>query len=92
MYVLTPIKLMFHILNLIPTFIYLILYFNPQVTWADLMFVSNVEMFVTGHGFMPEYENLDALKNHSTLAEYKASIENLPNIKTWIEKRPVTPF
>ena len=56
------------------------------------MFVSGVEMFVTGHGFMPEYENLDALKNHPTLAEYKASIENLPNIKAWIEKRPVTPF
>ena len=56
------------------------------------MFVANVEMFVTGHGFMPEYENLDALKNHPTLVKYKASIENLPNIKTWIEKRPVTPF
>ena len=56
------------------------------------MFVANVEMFVTGHGFMPEYENVDALKNHPKLAEYKASIEKLPNIKAWIEKRPVTTF
>ena len=56
------------------------------------MFASGVEMFVTGHGFMPEYANIDALKNHPTLVKYKASIENLPNIKAWIEKRPVTPF
>ena len=49
-------------------------------------------MFVTGHGFMPEYQNLDALKNHPTIANFKKSIENLPNIKAWIEKRPSTAF
>ena len=41
---------------------------------------------------MPEYENKDALKDHQPISEFKKTIENLPNIKTWIEKRPKTPF
>ena len=54
--------------------------------------ISVLEMFVSGHGFMPAYQNPDALKNHQLLADYKKGIENLPNIKAWIEKRPKTPF
>ena len=56
------------------------------------MFVSTLEMFINGHGMMPEYENKDALKDHQPISEFKKTIENLPNIKTWIEKRPKTPF
>lgn len=41
---------------------------------------------------MPEYENKDVLKDHQRISEFKKQIENLPNIKTWIEKRPNTPF
>ena len=49
-------------------------------------------MYVSGHGMMPEYQNPDALKSHPSVADYKKGIENLPNIKAWIEKRPNTPF
>ena len=41
---------------------------------------------------MPEYENKDALKDHKSISEFKQKIENLPNIKAWIDKRPNTPF
>ena len=69
-----------------------VIHFNFQLTWADLVLVASLEMFIGGHGFMPEYQNPDALKNHQTIATFKKSIENLPNIKAWIEKRPQTPF
>jgi len=65
---------------------------GSNLTWADLVFVASLEMLITGHGLMPEYQNPDALKNHQPIADFKKSIENLPNIKAWIEKRPKTPF
>ena len=68
------------------------IFFIFQLTWADLVLQSALEMFVNGHGMMPEYQNPDALKNHESVADYKKKIENLPNLKAWIEKRPNTPF
>jgi len=65
---------------------------GSDLTWADLVLQSALEMFVNGHGMMPEYQNPDALKNHESVADYKKKIENLPNLKAWIEKRPNTPF
>jgi len=65
---------------------------GSDLTWADLVFVCGLEMFVNGHGMMPDYENKDALKDHKSISEFKQKIEDLPNIKAWIEKRPNTPF
>ena len=67
-------------------------YFCEQLTWADLIFVTTLEPFISGHGLMPTYQNPEALKNHPALAEYKNRIENIPNIKDWIEKRPAALF
>jgi len=65
---------------------------GSDLTWADLVFICGLDMYVNGHGMMPEYENKNALKDYQTITEYKKNIENLPKIKEWIEKRPQTPF
>ena len=45
-----------------------------------MVFVSALEMFINGHGMMPEYENKDVLKDHQRISEFKKQIENLPKV------------
>jgi hypothetical protein len=54
--------------------------------------VDYLETLVTGHAFMPVYQNPSALNDFKVLSDYKTKIENFPKIKEWIEKRPKTGF
>ena len=59
--------------------------FTFQITWADLMVFSFFETMRMQHGDEKAFGPCTALKNHNDF------IQDLPRIKAWIEKRPVTP-
>merc|ERR1711997_951634 len=56
-----------------------------EITWADLMVFSFFETMRMQHGDEKAFGPCTALKNHNDF------IQDLPRIKAWIEKRPVTP-
>nr|CAD7455969.1 unnamed protein product [Timema tahoe] len=53
------------------------------VTWTDLVFAVSLEGFEAIFG-------KEALDSYPTLKSFKERIFNLPNIRAWIQKRPVT--
>nr|CAD7197726.1 unnamed protein product [Timema douglasi] len=53
------------------------------VTWTDLVFAVSLEGFEAIFG-------KEALDSYPTLKSFKERIFNFPNIRAWIEKRPVT--
>ncbi|KAF5279375.1 hypothetical protein FQA39_LY05485 [Lamprigera yunnana] len=55
-----------------------------KLTWADLFFVGLLDglTFMAKKDFIADYPNLKQLQKN---------VENLPAIKDWIKKRPVTP-
>ncbi|OXU20371.1 hypothetical protein TSAR_005884 [Trichomalopsis sarcophagae] len=57
-----------------------------KLTWADLYFVSLLDMFNfrSGEG--------DILKNKPHLKALEQKVLQLPNIKAWVEKRPKSDF
>jgi len=55
-----------------------------EITWADLMFFSFFDTIRMQHGDEKAFGSCTKLKNHMDL------IQDLPRIKRWIEKRPVT--
>merc|ERR1711997_744712 len=56
-----------------------------EITWADLMVFSFFETMRMQHGDEKAFGPCASLKNHNDF------IQDLPRIKAWIEKRPVTP-
>nr|CAD7570489.1 unnamed protein product [Timema californicum] len=54
-----------------------------SVTWTDLVFAVSLEGFEAIFG-------KEALDSYPTLKSFKERIFNLPNIRAWIQKRPVT--
>ena len=58
---------------------------NGTLSWADLTFVALLDYFC----FM--YES-DLIKNYINLTRLKEKVLALPNIKSWIERRPDSEF
>ena len=54
-----------------------------QLTWADIVTANMLD-------FLGNLLTLDMEKDFPTLLAFKAKIFELPNIKKWIESRPVT--
>ncbi|NP_001165918.1 glutathione S-transferase S2 [Nasonia vitripennis] len=57
-----------------------------KLTWADLYFVSLLDMFNFRSG------EVDILKNKPHLKALEQKVLQLPNIKAWVEKRPKSDF
>ena len=51
-----------------------------QLTWADIA-IAGMIFFVSQH-------HPDIIKKFNLLAELTTKVNNLPNIKAWMEKRP----
>ena len=58
--------------------------FTKKVTWADLALVNSFEWLAL---MAP-----DALKDFPGVSKLADNVNNLPNIKKWIEERPKTAF
>ena len=58
--------------------------FTQNVTWCDFLLVLTVEWLVK---MAP-----DALKDFPGVSKLVDNVNNLPNIKKWIEERPKTAF
>nr|UUV68071.1 glutathione S-transferase [Dendroctonus rhizophagus] len=52
---------------------------GPAVTWADLVFAATLSS---------RPDQVDALKSYPALSVFVNKINNLPNIKKWVETRP----
>jgi len=61
----------------------LIIIFKFQLSWADLFFLSMLDLF----NFMGK---VDLLESRPKLQALKKKVSEIPQIKSWIEKRPLT--
>lgn len=57
---------------------------GKKVSWADLQAAHFLEFFVLG--------NPALLENFPNLKKLKDTVFDIPQIKAWVEKRPVTQF
>lgn len=57
---------------------------GSSISLADI-FVYNLLCTVVGYG-------MDVTKNYPELQRFFQKIGNVPQIKDWVDKRPVTPF
>lgn len=61
--------------------LYTLVYFQFQLTWADLYFVALLDYC---NGVLNE----DIIKNYPNLVELRNTVLSLDGIQSWIEKRP----
>lgn len=54
-----------------------------QLSWADLIFVAMIDLF----NYMAK---IDLLENRPKLQALKKQVLEIPQIKSWINKRPKT--
>lgn len=58
---------------------------GKEISLADI-FVYNILVMVAGFGLS------DVTRNYPELQSFVEKIGNIPQIKNWVEKRPVTAF
>ena len=56
-----------------------------QLSWADLYFVSLL-------GYLNYTTEKDLGKEYPNIGVLQKNVEDIPSIKSWLEKRPVTDF
>lgn len=60
-----------------------IIFFLFQLSWADLFFVGIIE-------YLKYRAEVDLLKDHPNLLALKEKVMAVPQIKSWVEKRPLS--
>lgn len=58
-------------------------FFSFQLSWADLFFVGIIE-------YLKYRSEVDLLKGRPNLQALKEKVYAVPQIKSWVEKRPLS--